>query len=152
MKYICRYVVNSFEFLSHLSGDWSMFKRHVINSWRLLSFKFGNTKYNRFFPNMKSFQMILFDDHHKHFFLVQSNLAIRNGLIRNKLVLRNHFLWPICHLLHKNKELLALRNNFRATKMFFIAKFDCIRKFFYFKILPNFLFWYFFWKKILLFL
>ena len=35
---------------------------------------------------------------------------------RNKLVLRNHFLWPICHLLHKDKELLALRSNFRATK------------------------------------
>ena len=25
-----------------------------------------------------------------------------------------------------NKELLALRNNFRATKKFLIAKFDCI--------------------------
>ena len=49
-----------------------------------------------------------------------------NDLIRNKLVLRNHFLWPICHLLHKDKELLALRNNFRATKKFLIAKFDCI--------------------------
>ena len=58
---------------------------------------------------------------------IQSNLAIRNGLIRNKLVLRNHFLWPICHLLHKDKELMALRNNFRATKKFLIAKFDCIR-------------------------
>ena len=57
--------------------------------------------------------------------IVQSNLAIRNGLIRNKLVLRNHFPWPICHLLYKNKELLALRNNFRATKKFLIAKFDC---------------------------
>ena len=33
--------------------------------------------------------------------LLQSNLVIRNGLKRNKLVLRNHFLWPICHLLHK---------------------------------------------------
>ena len=61
------------------------------------------------------------------YFLIQSNLAIRNGLIRNKLVLRNHFLWPICHLLHKDKELLALRNNFRVTKKFLIAKFDCIR-------------------------
>ena len=59
-------------------------------------------------------------------FTVQSNLAIRNGLIRNKLVLRNHFLWPICHLLHKDKELLALRNNFTATKKFPIAKFDCM--------------------------
>ena len=27
--------------------------------------------------------------------VVQSNLVIRNVLIRNKLVLRNHFLWPI---------------------------------------------------------
>ena len=33
----------------------------------------------------------------------QSNLTIRNGLIRNKLVLRNHYLRPICHLLHKDK-------------------------------------------------
>ena len=40
-------------------------------------------------------------------------------------MLRNHFTWPICHLLHKDKELLALRNNFRATKKFLIAKFDC---------------------------
>ena len=60
--------------------------------------------------------------------LAQSNLATRNSLIRNKLVLRNHFLWPICHLLHKDKELLALRNNFRATKKFLIAKFDCTTK------------------------
>ena len=58
--------------------------------------------------------------------VLQSNLALRNCLIRNKLVLRNHFLWPICHLLHKDKELLALRNNFWATKKFVIAKFDCI--------------------------
>ena len=33
-----------------------------------------------------------------------------------------------CHLLHKDKELLALRNNFRVTKKFLIAKFDCISK------------------------
>ena len=58
---------------------------------------------------------------------VQSNSVIRNGFIWNKLVLRNRFLWPICHLLHKDKELLAL-NNFRATKKFLIAKFDCITK------------------------
>ena len=32
---------------------------------------------------------------------------------------------PICHLIHKDRELLALRNNFRATKKFLIAKFDC---------------------------
>ena len=47
---------------------------------------------------------------------VQSNLVIRNVLIRNKLVLRNHFPWPIVNLLHKDKEHLALRNNFRVTK------------------------------------
>jgi hypothetical protein len=48
--------------------------------------------------------------------VVLSNLAIRNGLIWNKLVLRNHFPWTICHSLHKDKELLALRNNFRWPK------------------------------------
>ena len=64
----------------------------------------------------------------KLWIVVQSNLAIRNGLIRNKLVLRNHFLGPICHLLHKDKELLALRNNFKATKKCLIANFDCIWK------------------------
>ena len=56
---------------------------------------------------------------------VQSNLAIRNCLIRNRLVLRNHFLWPICQLLYKDKENLALRHNFRATRKFLIPKFDC---------------------------
>ena len=60
-------------------------------------------------------------------YLLQSKLAISNSLIRNILVLRNHFLWPICHLLHKNKELLALRNNLEASKKFLIAKFDCTR-------------------------
>jgi hypothetical protein len=40
-----------------------------------------------------------------------------NDFIRNKFVLRKH-------LLGKDKELLALRNNFRATKKFLIAKFD----------------------------
>jgi hypothetical protein len=58
-------------------------------------------------------------------FEIQSNLALRNCLIRNKLVLRNHFPWPICNLLHKDKEHLALRNNFRVTKEFLITKFDC---------------------------
>ena len=57
---------------------------------------------------------------------VQSNLAIRNILIRNKLVLRNHFLWPIANLLHKFKGHLASRNNFRVTKKFLITKYDCI--------------------------
>ena len=34
----------------------------------------------------------------------QSNLAIRSSLIMKKFLLRNHFLWPICHLLHKDKS------------------------------------------------
>ena len=59
------------------------------------------------------------------FFRYTVKLGNKDGLIRNKLVLRNHFLCPICHLLHEDKELLALRNNFRATKKFLIAKFDC---------------------------
>ena len=61
--------------------------------------------------------------------ILQSNFAISNGLIRNLLVLKNHFPWPICHLLHKDKEHLALRNNFRATRKFLIAKFDCTTDF-----------------------
>ena len=48
---------------------------------------------------------------------------------KEKLVLRNHFPWPICHLLHKDKEHLALSNNFSVTKKFLITKFDCIRMF-----------------------
>ena len=51
-----------------------------------------------------------------HIYLVQTNLVIRN-----KLVLRNHFPWPICKLLHKDKEHLA----FRVTEKFLITKFDC---------------------------
>ena len=57
-----------------------------------------------------------------------SNVVIRNGFIRNKLVLKNHFLCPIANLLYKNKEHLALRNNFKMTKKFLIAKFDCTRE------------------------
>ena len=57
---------------------------------------------------------------------MQSNLVIRKVLIRNKLVLRNHYSWPDDDWLHKGKEHLALRNNFRMTKKFLITKFDCI--------------------------
>ena len=60
---------------------------------------------------------------------IQSNLVIWRVLIRNKLVLRNHFRWPIVNLLHKDKEHLVLRNNFRVTKKFFITKFDCTKIF-----------------------
>ena len=59
-------------------------------------------------------------------FQVQSNLALRNCLIRDKLVVRNHFLWPNVSLLHKDKEHLALRNNFRVTEKFLITKFDVL--------------------------
>ena len=58
----------------------------------------------------------------KALIVVQSNLVIRNVLIRNKLVLRNHFPWPIVNLLRKDKEHLT---NIRTTRKFFIAKFDC---------------------------
>ena len=50
--------------------------------------------------------------------LGQSNLVIRKVLIRNKLMLRNLFQWPIVNSLHKYKEHLALGNNFRVTKKF----------------------------------
>jgi hypothetical protein len=43
----------------------------------------------------------------------------------DKLVLRNHYPCPNANLLHKDKELLALRKNFRVTKKFLITKFDC---------------------------
>ena len=59
---------------------------------------------------------------------VQSNLVIRNVLIRNKLVLRNHFPSTIVNLFHKDKEHLALRNNFRVTKKFLITRLDCTLK------------------------
>ena len=38
-----------------------------------------------------------------------------------------NFPWPIFNLLHKDKTLLALRNNFRVTNKFLITNFDCIR-------------------------
>ena len=56
---------------------------------------------------------------------VIANTVIRNDLIRNKLVLRNHFPWSIANLLHKDKEILAFTNNFRVTKKFLITKYDC---------------------------
>ena len=49
-----------------------------------------------------------------------------SGLLRICIwTLRNHFPWLICHLLYKDEEHLALRNNFRVTKKFLITKFDC---------------------------
>ena len=57
---------------------------------------------------------------------VKSNLVMRNGLIRNKFVLRNHFPWPIANLLYKAKEHLALRNSFTVTKKFLLTKFSTV--------------------------
>ena len=59
------------------------------------------------------------------YYMVQSNLVIKNVLVRNKLVLRNHIPRPIANL-HKDKEHLAIRKNFRVSKKFLITKFDCI--------------------------
>ena len=47
---------------------------------------------------------------------------------KEQIGIKENFLWLICHLLHKDEELLALRNNIRATKKFLIAKFDCTTK------------------------
>ena len=58
---------------------------------------------------------------------------IRNDLIRNTLVLRNHFLWPVTNFLHKDKEYLGLKYNFRVNKKFLITKFDCINGLFRFE-------------------
>ena len=58
--------------------------------------------------------------------MIVLGIVIRKVLIRNKFVLRNHLLLQIAYLLHKNKEHLALRNNFRVTKKFLITKFDRI--------------------------
>ena len=46
-------------------------------------------------------------------------------MLQSKVVIRNKC-DQFDSLLHKDKEHLALRNNFRVTKKFFIAKFDCI--------------------------
>ena len=47
------------------------------------------------------------------------------GLLWSKLVLRTISRDQFANLLHKDKEHLELRNNFRMTKKFLIAKFDC---------------------------
>ena len=53
-----------------------------------------------------------------------------NKTRKEQIGIKEPFLWPICHLLHKDKVLLASRNNFRATKKFLIAKFDCNSEYF----------------------
>ena len=48
---------------------------------------------------------------------------IRKVLMRHKIGVKE----PIVNLLCKDKEHLALRNNFRVTEKFLITKFDCTR-------------------------
>ena len=45
---------------------------------------------------------------------------------QEQIGIKEPFPVTFCHLLLMDKELLVLRNNFRATKKFLIAKFDCI--------------------------
>ena len=44
---------------------------------------------------------------------------------REQIGVKEPFPVTKANLLHKDKELLALRNNFRVTKKFLITKFDC---------------------------
>ena len=74
-------------------------------------------------PIIKNVSVVVLENVHTLWCTVGSNLVIENCLIRNKLVLRNHFPWPIVNLLHKEKEHLALRNNFKVTKKFIIPKY-----------------------------
>ena len=48
---------------------------------------------------------------------------------KEKIGVKGPFSMTIINLLHTDKELLALRNNFRVRKKFLITKFDCIGKF-----------------------
>jgi hypothetical protein len=44
---------------------------------------------------------------------------------KEQIGIKEPFPVTFCHFLHKDKELVALRNNLRSTKKFLIAKFDC---------------------------
>ena len=56
---------------------------------------------------------------------VKSNLALFKELFdKEQIGIKEPFPVTNFYLLHKDKELLALRNNFRATKKFLIAKVD----------------------------
>ena len=54
------------------------------------------------------------------------NLGNKEHFDKEQIGDKNHFPWPNANLLHKDKEHLALRNNFRVTKKFLITKFDSI--------------------------
>ena len=118
-------------FLSRFNGKKTYFVAHLqISKFKIASpGKFESV--NIFFSwNQSKFQ---FGWYCFPSFLIQNTYTVKLGrkerFDKDKLVLSNHFPWPICHLLHKDKELLALRNNFRVTKKFLIAKFDCIWNF-----------------------
>ena len=82
-------------------------KRRILFIWKgILGYHFMFTKnmmeYRRAARNSRAVDVvresILWYSSIKQF-VVQSILMIRNGLTRNKLVLRNHFPWPICQFL-----------------------------------------------------
>ena len=52
-------------------------------------------------------------------------LGDRERFDKQHVCVKEPFQQPIVNLLHKDKEHLALRNNFMVTKKFLIAKFDC---------------------------
>ena len=73
----------------------------------------------------------------KYKYLVPNNLQYRGTVKlgnkerfdKERIGIKEPIPWPIFYSLHKDKEHLAFRNNFRATKKFLIAMFDCISKY-----------------------
>ena len=55
-----------------------------------------------------------------------SKLGDKERFDKEQIGVKEPFPWPIANLLHKDKEHLALRNNFTVTKKF--TKFDSILK------------------------
>ena len=55
-------------------------------------------------------------------------IFIQEWFDKEQTVIKEPFSVTNLPLIHKDKELLSLRNNFRATKKFLIAKFDCIMR------------------------
>ena len=53
------------------------------------------------------------------------NLGNKERFDKEQIGIKEPFSVTNLHLLHKDKELWALRNNFKATKKFLIAKFEC---------------------------
>ena len=76
-------------------------------------------------------QSMIIDSFDMETFSFSSGTVKLGNMVRfgkEQIGIKEPFPVPICHLLHKDKELLELRNNFRATTKFLIVKFDCIYK------------------------